>query len=304
MGLTIGSLFSGIGGLDLAVEAVTGGRVVWQCERDPYCRRVLARHWPDAPIFEDVETLTDPPRVDVLAGGFPCQDISSAGKQAGIEHGKKSGLWREFARIVRVVRPRFIYLENVSAITLPGRGLDLVLGDLAQVGINAEWACFRASDVGAPHGRDRWFLFGWMADADGLGFNGDPKFTQTEKEREDLFPDFDAGGETMADTGGERFGNTGERVRDETQHAQNKLPGFDSIFSHRWPPGAGDVDGWRDWIRDGLCSPVVRRGPHGFPEGLDVRPRLHALGNAVCPQQGAEAYRQLMARAGFGKVTT
>ena len=160
-GLKIGSLFSGIGGLDLAVEAVTGGRVAWQCERDPYCRRVLARHWPDVPIFEDVEELENPPRVDVLAGGFPCQDISQAGKRKGIKDGEKSGLWREFARIIRVVRPRFIYLENVSAITFPGRGLDLVLGDLAEIGFNAEWSCFRASDVGASHIRDRFFLVGW-----------------------------------------------------------------------------------------------------------------------------------------------
>ena len=271
MGLTIGSLFSGIGGLDLAVEAVTGGRVAWMCERDPYCRRVLARHWPDVPIFEDVEKLTDPPRVDVLAGGFPCQDISKVGRLDGIENGSKSGLWREFARIIRVVRPRFVYLENVSAITVPGRGLGLVLGDLAQVGINAEWSCFRASDIGAPHGRDRWFLFGWLADADGLGFNGDPKFPETQTKRADLFPNFNS--------------------------SCSKL-------DRGFPPPRKDGDGWRDWIGEGLPPPVVRRGPNGFPGGLDVSPRLRALGNAVCPQQGAEAYRQLMDRAGFGKVTT
>ena len=297
MGLKIGSLFSGIGGLDLAVEAVIGGRVAWMCERDPYCRRVLARHWPNVPIFEDVETLTDPPRVDVLAGGFPCQDISIAGKQEGIEYGKKSGLWREFARIIRMVRPRFIYLENVAAITFPGRGLDLVLGDLASGGFDAEWSCFRASDVGAPHGRNRWFLFGWMADADGLGFNGDSKFPETEKEREDLFTDFDAGSKTMANPDGPRFKNNGIPGEFQSEFASDSMPSREPFGPHEWPPGPEDIEGWRDWIGRGLCSPVIRRGPNGFPGGLDVRPRLKALGNAVCPQQAAEAFRQLMERS-------
>lgn len=160
-GMKIGSLFSGIGGLDLAVEAVTGGGVAWMCERDPYCRRVLERRFPDVPIFEDVEELENPPRVDVIAGGFPCQDISQAGQRKGIKNGEKSGLWREFARIVGVVRPRLVFVENVSALTFPGRGLDIVLGDLAALGFDAQWSCFRASSVGAPHLRDRFFLFGW-----------------------------------------------------------------------------------------------------------------------------------------------
>ena len=264
-GLKIGSLFSGIGGLDLAVEAVTGGRVAWFCERDPYCRRVLARHWPNVPIFEDVEELKNPPRVDVLAGGFPCQDISSAGKRKGIEHGKKSGLWREFSRIIRLVRPRFVFLENVATITVPGRGLDLVLGDLAEIGIDAEWSCFRASDVGSPHGRSRWFLFGWaaapLADCSRHGRPAGPSNSINEEIR-----------------------------------ARVKYRG-DEAGEHRWPPGFGDDEGWRRWRRAGLSSPIIRRGPDGFPGGLDVRPRIRALGNAVCPQQAVEAYRQLMERA-------
>lgn len=165
--LRIGSLFSGIGGLDLAVEAVTGGEVAWFCEADPYARRVLARHWPGVPIFEDVRELSQPPAVDVLCGGFPCQDISNAGKREGID-GEKSGLWREFARLIRDVGPRWVFLENVAAITV--RGIGRVLADLARCGFDAEWGCLRACDVGAPHIRNRWFCFGWMADANGQGF--------------------------------------------------------------------------------------------------------------------------------------
>ena len=156
--LRIGSLFSGIGGLDLAVEAVTGGEVAWFCEADPYARRVLAKHWPGVPIFEDVRELSQPPAVDVLCGGFPCQDISNAGKREGID-GRKSGLWREFARLIRDVGPRWVFLENVAAVTV--RGIGRVLADLASCGFDAEWGCLRASDVGAPHQRSRWFAVAW-----------------------------------------------------------------------------------------------------------------------------------------------
>lgn len=124
------------------------------CEIDPFCQRVLKKHWPNVPIFPDIRTLTaaDVPRVDLICGGFPCQDISFAGKGAGIE-GERSGLWREFARLIGEIRPRFVIVENVAA--LLGRGLGRVLGDLAALGYDAEWHCIPASYVGAPHQRDR-----------------------------------------------------------------------------------------------------------------------------------------------------
>ena len=296
-GMKIGSLFSGIGGLDLAVEAVTGGEVAWMCERDPYCRRVLERRFPDVPIFEDVETITDPPRVDVIAGGFPCQDISQAGQRKGIKDGKKSGLWREFARLLRLLRPRLLFLENVSAITLPGRGLDIVLGDLASIGLDAEWSCFRASSVGAPHLRDRFFLFGWMADGDGDGFE---MFGGIES----LKCDTHRRGEKLADTFGDRSQESSDDLSGRAEHSTSPDGRGDlgqqdraDLMAHRWPPRRDDLDGWRKWIGDGLCSPVIRRGPDGFPGGMDVRPRLRALGNAVCPQQAIGAYLQLMERS-------
>lgn len=157
VGLTIGSLFSGIGGLDLAVERVTGGRVAWQCEADPYCRSELARHWPGVPCFDDVVGL-EPPPVDILCGGFPCQDISQAGNRKGID-GSRSGLWAEYARIIRILRPGIVVVENVRALVV--RGLGRVLGDLAGLRYDAEWTVLGACCVGAPHRRERLFLLAY-----------------------------------------------------------------------------------------------------------------------------------------------
>ena len=163
-----GSLFSGIGGLDLAVEAVTGARTVWQVERDEWCRGVLAQHWPEAQRFDDVCSVGEElERVDIIAGGFPCQDVSLAGKRAGLA-GERSGLWSEFARIVRVVRPRFVLVENVAGLLSMEFGQ--VLGDLAALGFDAEWGVFRASDAGAPHRRERVFI---LAVADASGVDGE-----------------------------------------------------------------------------------------------------------------------------------
>lgn len=146
------SLFAGIGGFDLGLERA-GMKTVAFCEIDPYASAVLKKHWPDVPNLGDV-TKAEFPDADVVAAGFPCQDISSAGKRAGIS-GERSGLWREVMRAVRLVRPKFVCLENVAAIL--GRGLGTVLGDLAEDGYDSEWDCIPASHVGAPHGRDRWW---------------------------------------------------------------------------------------------------------------------------------------------------
>ena len=150
-------LFSGIGGFSLGLERA-GMRTVAFCEIEPYCRAVLRKHWPDVPIFEDVRKLTaaDVPGVDVICGGFPCQDISVAGHQKGIE-GERSGLWSEYSRLICEIRPRYIIVENVA--NLLGRGLSRVIGDLAASGYDTEWHCIQAAAVGLPHFRDRvWIL--------------------------------------------------------------------------------------------------------------------------------------------------
>ena len=155
--LMVGSLFAGIGGFDLGLERA-GFDIAWQVEIDPYCQRVLAKHWPHVQRYGDIRTIdwgTVEP-VDLLCGGFPCQDISLAGKGAGLT-GERSGLWFEYAKAIEVLKPRYVLIENVSA--LRSRGLDQVLGSLAALGYDAEWHCIPACAVGAPHRRDRvWII--------------------------------------------------------------------------------------------------------------------------------------------------
>ncbi|GKT37894.1 C-5 cytosine methyltransferase like protein, partial [Aduncisulcus paluster] len=118
MTLRIGSLFSGAGGLDLAVEHVTGGRTVWHCEADPDASKVLAAHWPDVPNLGDITAVdwSQVEPVDVLCGGFPCQDVSAAGRRAGLVDGTRSGLWHEMARAIEALRPARIVIENVEGL--------------------------------------------------------------------------------------------------------------------------------------------------------------------------------------------
>ena len=159
--LTVGSLFAGIGGLDLGLERA-GMVVKWQVEIDPWCQRVLAKHWPDISRFGDVRECgahnLEP--VDLICGGFPCQDISAAGRRIGIS-GARSGLWREYARIIGEIRPRFVLVENVA--DLRSRGLGVVLEDLAACGYDAEWDCLPAAAFGAPHRRDMAFVVAYAA---------------------------------------------------------------------------------------------------------------------------------------------
>lgn len=154
--LTFGSLFAGIGGLDLGLERA-GMRCAWQVELDDYATRVLTKHWPDVPRFRDVRSVGvhNLPTVDCVCGGFPCQDIADPGKRVGIT-GTRSGLWAEFARIIRELRPRFVIVENVAA--LLDRGIDTVLGDLAAGGYDAEWSVLSSCAMGAPHTRERVFI--------------------------------------------------------------------------------------------------------------------------------------------------
>lgn len=149
--LRVLDLFSGIGGFSLGLERTGGFRTVAFCEIDKRCRSVLRKHWPDVQIFDDVRTLFGV-ECDVICGGFPCQDISVAGKRAGIT-GERSGLWNEYARLVGELRPQYVIVENVAALLIWGLGR--VLGDLAALGYDAEWHCIPASAVGAPHRRDR-----------------------------------------------------------------------------------------------------------------------------------------------------
>jgi len=238
--MRLGSLFTGYGGLDMAVESATGGATpAWFCEFDAAPSRILAHHWPDVPNLGDITTVdwdTVEP-VDILTGGFPCQDLSHAGKRAGLRPGTRSGLWEHMAYAIDQLRPRLVVAENVRGLLSASahcdmepcpwcvgdlgdgepalRALGAVLGDLADLGYDAQWHGLRAADVGAPHGRFRVFIIAYpqghrwrvgdgngcpAAHADGAGW-GEPgrpvpvraehsaaEHSDTAPERVDLLP--------------------------------------------------------------------------------------------------------------------
>jgi DNA (cytosine-5)-methyltransferase 1 len=155
--IRIGSLFAGIGGFELGLErAIPNSQTIWQVEQEPFCQKVLEKHWPNAKMYDDVRTVGSHnlESVDILCGGFPCQDISTAGKGKGLE-GEKSGLWKEMYRIISELRPKVAVLENVPAITF--RGLHRIVGSLSEIGYDCEWDIISARQFGAPHLRKRWF---------------------------------------------------------------------------------------------------------------------------------------------------
>ena len=162
--MNVFDIFSGVGGFSVGLEAV-GMQTLAFCEINPFCRKILKKHWPSVPIFPDITTihkedLKTLPRIDVIAGGFPCQDISVAGKGGGI-NAKRSGLWKEFVRLINEIRPKYAIIENVA--NLRGKGLIRVLQDLWEIGYNAEWHCIPASAFGAPHRRDRIWIIAYPA---------------------------------------------------------------------------------------------------------------------------------------------
>ena len=203
MTLRIGSLFAGYGGLDLGIGMILDAEPVWFVEFDKHPAAILAHHWPDVPNYGDITAVdwTTVPPVDVLTGGFPCQDVSHAGNRAGVRPGTRSGLWSHFAYAIRTLRPRLVVIENVAGLLSADahsdvepcpwclgdepdghlRALGAVLSDLAEAGFDAEWCSVRASDAGAPHRRERVFIV--AADAarerhDGAGNAGPQRWAE------------------------------------------------------------------------------------------------------------------------------
>jgi DNA (cytosine-5)-methyltransferase 1 len=163
-GPVVGSVCTGYGGLDLGVlAALGGGRIAWCADPDPHIAQILAARMPGVPNLGDVRAIdwTAVEPVEVLTAGFPCQDISAAGRRAGIENGARSGLWTDIVVGIRVLRPALLVVENVAALRWKNGGLHRVLGDLAEAGYDAAWRSVRAADVGAAHRRERVFLCAW-----------------------------------------------------------------------------------------------------------------------------------------------
>lgn len=182
---TIGSLCTGYAGLDMGVAAALGGNVdlAWVADNDPHITHLLAHRFPDATQLGDLSAVSwsQVPPVDVITAGFPCQDISAAGRGAGIEKGERSGVWKFVMDAVRHARPNLLVLENVAALRWRGRGFDRVLADLAQAGYDARWSCVRASDIGAPHQRERIFVAAHPMRERRLPGSGEPAPAHTTK---------------------------------------------------------------------------------------------------------------------------
>jgi DNA (cytosine-5)-methyltransferase 1 len=266
-------LFSGIGGIGLALDEWV--RVVAYCERDKYAQSVLLsrmaeRQIASAPIWDDVTTLRGEmlPRIDIIFGGFPCQDISSAGLRAGLA-GERSGLFFEIVRLAKETRAPFVFLENVPAIRT--RGLREVVGAFAKMGYDSRWTCLSASSLGAPHKRERWFL---LAHANGSELRNEQRWSSGKCwQRENESRDNGSAG-IMADT---------------------DCPGLEGLaeteVSRQWQrqikTRADSLSNGQFWA----VEPNVGRVVNGLPNRVD---RIKCLGNSVVPIQAKTAFEKLM----------
>jgi DNA (cytosine-5)-methyltransferase 1 len=275
MSLRIGSLFSGIGGLEMGLEWAGLGHVVWQVEQDSFCREVLARHWPGARRYEDVRSVgaaTLSP-VDVLCGGFPCQDISAANHAGRGLDGKRSSLWFEYLRLIDELKPRVVIIENVAR--LVRRGLDTVVAGLDGLGFTVEGTRIRAGDVGAPHRRERLFL---------VAYTNRPEL----REQSRGFRGSDGTGAPVAVRRGEEVGNAADGAGRHTRRGMGPSGAGEWAFEPRvggvtygfparmdfarWPLGLGARQ--HAWEAERTVAP--RSVPNRSA-------RVKALGNAVVP---------------------
>ncbi len=263
--LTVGSLFSGIGGIELGLERTGGFKTVWQVEIDSYAQKVLAKHWPDVTRYGDIREvgIHNLAPVELMCGGFPCQDISNAGKRAGIE-GSRSGLWSEFYRLICELRPQYVLVENVAA--LLGRGIDTVLGNLSASGYDAEWQVLSASAFGAPHIRARVFIVAYSSSS-----QCDGRFSKQESKRHaiPLLTGTNGDREQMAYASSEGL----QRSRQERELSSSS-PISPAIFK-RGSSSRIERSSW--WTTESS----IRRVAHGIPSRVD---RIKGLGNAVVPQ--------------------
>lgn len=276
-------LFSGIGGFSLGLERA-GMETVAFCEIEPYCQKVLRKHWPDVPIFDDVKTLTADAlqrsgiAVDVIAGGFPCQDLSHAGKRAGLA-GERSGLWSEFRRLIGELRPRYVIAENVPG--LLGNGMATVLRDLAALRYDASWECIPAAAVGAPHRRDRVWIVGHA--------NQDSQSVSTVNAKaSELSGVVSNAREIRCNSGRSKQPLQGAWVGGETLLGDTKqlrcsemVEPIPARTKRKRTTNQVDYSGSPEWRSWWAFEPELGRVVDGVPNRVD---RVAALGNAVVPQ--------------------
>lgn len=275
-------LFSGIGGLTIALSEWV--EPVAYCESDKYAQSVLlSRMWrgelPKAPIWDDVSTLNEwmlGEEIDIIYGGFPCQDVSTAGLRKGLD-GERTGLFREAVRLVRECKPKFVFLENVPGIR---RFVHVVRGELEALGYDCRDGFFSAAEVGANHIRNRWWLLAHASSERQQQICSSPPCNEGENERRSKKKDNEPA-------------SVGEEVADsKSRRLQSEFPKHITISPKK--AGAGPIQ----FRGNGECSrewwstePNVGRVANGIPARVD---RLRALGNAVVPLQAREAFKILM----------
>jgi len=278
-------LFSGIGGFSLGLERA-GFKTVAFCEIEKFPQKVLKKHWPGVPIYDDVREITNERlisdgigRIDVITGGFPCQDLSVAGNQKGIEAGR-SGLWSELCRIIGDVRCEYAIVENVTALISGdnGRWFGKVLGDLAQIGYDAEWHCIPASELGAHHHRDRVWIIATKNVAHPVNC-ADHTNSRAQGEEDKIQ--------------GEHGQEGCSRVSSGTSSDSEVLADTDLKGLEGWPKRILSERITKQFAWEGSPSPVteyngqveIERDFCGVAYGIYNRThRLKGLGNAVVPQ--------------------
>jgi len=283
--LTFGSLFAGIGGFDLGLERA-GMACAWQVEREPYAVRVLEKHWPNVRRHDDVCTF--PPEegnwaVDLICGGFPCQDISVAGKGLGLA-GKRSGLWVEMHRIIGKLRPRYVIVENVAA--LLARGMETVLGDLSQIGYDAEWHVIPACAVGAPHRRERVWIVAYAECVPSDEFDSVEMFGRRQEQAKQV--GMGCCGSNVADAAyaddkASEAAPRGASLQLRGSCSRDSLPNADraGCEQQRRPEPESTQHATAELSSWWSTEPAVGRVVDGLPHRVD---RLRGLGNAVVPQ--------------------
>jgi len=304
---SIGSLFSGIGGLDLAAHWA-GFDTKWFVEKEPFCQKVLAKHWPNAPIYDDVFTCAYPPSVDVIVGGFPCQPFSVAGNREGKDDERY--LLPEMLRIVDEVKPYAVLFENVPGFPSLNDGVEFkyLLRTLAEMGFDAEWGHIFAKDAGAPHQRERWFLVAYAAsDRCGTGEHcrdrrhvlsdfgrsssqAQPKRDQWERGISENCENEGLGNTERMGLNWVAWGRTGAQLEDGHtrfggRQAQPRIRGT-----------ADGLPGWLDFVgfpaRPGEPQHAYEP-PRTAPSTPTTNARIKALGNAVVPQVAYPIFQAL-----------
>lgn len=306
---TFGSLFSGIGGLDLGLER-SGMKLIWQVEKEKYERKVLEKNWPNVKRFINVKECGEHnlEKVDLIAGGFPCQDVSVAGKRKGLE-GNRTTLWSEFARIIRELEPKWVLAENVPGLLSndSGRFFGKILRDLATCGYDAEWDCIPAAAFGAPHVRYRIFILAY-SNSYRINGRGNQNIQEKNNSIQDKGSSMRNKSSILAHTESERTGSISIRqgrqnqtqgnidgnskgmVANSNQFRRDKLEQSDSRRTQEQRIIDKITQCGSSWWS---IEPDMGRVAYGIPSRVD---RIRGLGNAVVPQV-AEWLGRLILRA-------